>query len=382
MGAVGIIAEFNPLHSGHEYLLNKARLIAGKDPVVVIMSGNYVQRGEMAIMEKWQRAKTAIAEGADLVLEMPFSTTLQAADKFALGSVFALEKVGVDRLVFGVEDENLDFEFLGEKIAELPQRPDLFEDYTQTFSTQYNQMVAREVGFEVSQPNGILGLAYAVANYQLLSPMKMIPIGRIGAKHDSPLALTNAVQSASAIRNQLLQGEAVNLADWLPAQEAAWLSEQKLYPNWNLLFPFLKYRIESASLAELRQIYQMSEGLEYKFKAEIHLSRNFTEFLRRVKSKRYTYSRLRRLALFTLLNVTTDDMFKSFDQEMLLILGTSKVGRKYLKSLRKTSKIPLISKVDQKNSKDGSLSLNVKVDRLFEQIMAVDQNFGRHANQL
>ena len=93
------------------------------------------------------------------------------------------------------------------------------------------------------------------------------------------------------------------------------LAEQKIYPNWNLLYPFLKYRIESSSVEELRHIYQMSEGLEYKMKQEIHLARDFTEFLRHIKSKRYTYSRLRRLSLYTLLNVTQDDILASFNHE-------------------------------------------------------------------
>ena len=109
MSVVGIIAEYNPFHSGHEFLLNQARLIAGKDPIIVLMSGNYVQRGEMAIMSKWSRAKAALQSGADLVLEMPFSTAVEPADLFALGSVSALKALGVENLVFGVENANLNF---------------------------------------------------------------------------------------------------------------------------------------------------------------------------------------------------------------------------------------------------------------------------------
>ena len=378
MSVVGIISEFNPFHSGHEFLLNKARLIAHNDPIVIIMSGNYVQRGEMAIMSKWERAKAALQSGADLVFEMPFSTAVEPADLFSLGNIEQLSKLGVTDLVFGVEDANLNFAYLGGKIAEIPQNHMDFKDYSQTYSTQYNQMVAREVGHEINQPNAILGLAYSVANYNLGSPLKLHPINRIGAGHDDLLQRSGVVQSASAIRNLLLHGEDTsNLKYWMPKAEAAVLSKQKVYPNWNLLYPFLKYRIESSSVEDLRQIYQMSEGLEYKMKQEIHLSRDFTEFLRRIKSKRYTYSRLRRLSLYTLLNVTQDDIIASFNHESLMLLGFSKIGRNFLKDNRKNFQTEIISKVDKRSAKDGSLALQVRTDRLFEQIMGVDQNFGR-----
>ena len=378
MSVVGIISEFNPFHSGHEFLLNQARLIAQNDPIVIIMSGNYVQRGEMAIMSKWERAKAALQSGADLVFEMPFSTAVEPADLFSLGNIEQLSKLGVTDLVFGVEDANLNFAYLGGKIAEISQNHMDIKDYSQTYSTQYNQMVAREVGHEINQPNAILGLAYSVANYNLGSPLKLHPINRIGAGHDDLLQRSGVVQSASAIRNLLLHGEDTsNLKYWMPKAEAAVLSKQKVYPNWNLLYPFLKYRIESSSVEDLRQIYQMSEGLEYKMKQEIHLSRDFTEFLRRIKSKRYTYSRLRRLSLYTLLNVTQDDMIASFNHESLMLLGFSKIGRNFLKDNRKNFQTEIISKVDKRSAKDGSLALQVRTDRLFEQIMGVDQNFGR-----
>lgn len=378
MSVVGIIAEYNPFHSGHEFLLNQARLVAGKDPIIVLMSGNYVQRGEMAIMDKHTRAEAALRAGADLVLELPFSTAVQAADLFALGGMDQLSRLGAETLVFGVENANLNFAYLGSKIAEIPQNHMDFNDYSQTYSTQYNQMVAREVGFEVNAPNAILGLAYSVANYNLGSPMKLHPINRIGAGHDDILKTTAAVQSASAIRNLLLHNEdKTQLSQWLPKEEAKKLMAQEIYPNWDLLYPFFKYRVESASLSELRDIYQMSEGLEYKFKQEIHLANDFTEFLRHVKSKRYTYSRLRRLSLFTLLNVTQDDMVDSFNDEKLILLGFSKRGRQYLKKNRKNFKTKIISKVDRREAKSGSLGLQVRVDRLFEQLMKDDQNFGQ-----
>lgn len=378
MSVAGIIAEYNPFHSGHEFLMNQARLIAGDDPIICVMSGNYVQRGEMAILDKWSRAKAAVEAGADLVVELPFSYAVEAADLFATGGVEVLSKLGAKHLVFGVEDANLNYEYFGQKIAQTPRQREEFADYSQTYSTQYNQMVAREVGHEVSEPNAILGLAYAVANVNLGSPLTLSPVTRVGAGHDDILQREEVVQSASAIRNLLLKGDTKeDLTQWLPKGEISALAAQKVFPNWDLLFPLLKYRLESASLKELQQIYQMSEGLEYKLKAEIHLAQNFSEFLRHVKSKRYTYSRLRRLCLYTLLNVTEDDVYGSFDHASTLLLAYSKRGRKYLKKHRKDFAIEIVSKVDRKKAQEGTLGLQVRTDRLFEQVIGVDQNFGR-----
>ncbi len=377
MSVVGIIAEFNPFHSGHEFLLNQARLIAKDDPIIVMMSGDYVQRGEMAILDKWSRAQAALGQGADLVFELPFSYAVQPADIFGGGALRLLSQLGVRDLVFGVEEANLNFDYLGQKIANVPQRYLDFQDYTQTYATQYNQMVAREVGHEVNQPNLTLAVSYAVANTQLPNPLNLYPVTRLGANHDDLVVRENAVASATAIRNLLWHQKNVSLSEWLPPIEIQALDQQKIKPNWNLLFDFLKYRLESSSPEQLREIYQMSEGLEYKMKAEIHQARDFTDFLRRIKSKRYTYARLRRLCLYTLLNVTTNDLFASYDQITPQLLGYTKRGRHYLKRNRKKFELGLISKVDKKNSESGTLCLQIRVDRLYEQLIGVDQNFGR-----
>lgn len=380
MSTVGIVAEYNPFHSGHDFLMNQARLIAKNDPIVVVMSGNYVQRGQMAIMDKWKRARAALQSGADLVFELPFSFAVQPADIFANGSVKILSQLGVKNLVFGVENANLNFDYLAKKISQIPQDSLNFRDYTQTYATQYNQLVAREVGQEVNQPNLMLAIAYAVANLKLGHPMSLSPITRIGSGHDDPLITEKVISSATGIRNYVLdhQGDDLSaLKNFLPKVELAELEKQTLYPNWNLLFKFLKYRLESSSVDELSSIYQMSEGLEYKMKEEIHEATNFTDFLRRIKSKRYTYARLRRLALYTLLNVQEDQMRQSQEDVSTMLLGYTERGRNHLKRLRKDATVPIISKVDKKNSSQGTLGLQVKVDRFYEQLIGVDQNFGR-----
>ncbi|MGX4763265.1 nucleotidyltransferase [Holzapfeliella sp. JNUCC 72] len=381
MSVTGVIAEFNPFHSGHEFLMNQARLVAQDDPIIVVMSGNYVQRGDIAISDKWTRTEAALAAGADLVVELPFHHAVQPADRFAQGAIEILAELGVETLVFGAENARLNFESLGQKISEIMQKSADFSDYTQTYAAQYNDTIANELGYEVNRPNTLLAIAYSVANVTLKKKLTMQPVKRLGVDHDQPLEKKQPVASASAIRKALNQQENLTeeLKNWLPKKELATILSQPNFPDWEMLFPFLKYKIESTSSSELAKIYQMTEGLENRMKQVIHQTETFDEFLMALKSKRYTYARLRRLALYCLLNVS-DDQIQQFNQKKYArILGYSKLGRRHLKRAKKETELTIISRVNKKNAnKDGDLALEVQVDRLYEQIAKQNsQNFGR-----
>ena len=383
MSVVGIIAEFNPFHSGHEFLLNQARLIAKDDPIIVVMSGNYVQRGDVALLDKWERSKVALSRGADLVFELPFSYAVQPADIFAAGGIKLLQSLGVTDLVFGTEDANLNLQELGDKIANITEHNVDFSDYTKTYATQYNQMVTDEVGYEVNQPNLMLAVAYAVANNKLGHQMTLHPVRRIGQAHEAELVDDELVMSSTSIRNFILHvGATERLNDWLPPVEVEAVNNANSFPTWRMMFDYLRYRLESSTTEELANIYQMNEGLQYKMKAEIITHHDFTSFLRAIKSKRYTYSRLRRTSLYTLLNVTEEEMDRALSEPYLFLLGYTNLGRKYLKKNRKNITLPLYSRVDAKLANGGPLDLNVRVDRFFEQLTISNQNFGRKPNEV
>lgn len=383
MSVVGVIAEFNPFHSGHEFLLNQARLVAKSDPIIVIMSGNYVQRGDVALLDKWERAKVALASGADLVFELPFNYAVQPADIFASGGIKLLASLGVTDLVFGAEDENLNFQELGDKIANITEHNIDFSDYTKTYATQYNQMVTDEVGYEVNQPNLMLAVAYAVANTKLGHPLQLHPIRRIGQAHEAELVDDELVMSSTSIRNFILHvGATERLNDWLPPVEVMAVNNAKSFPTWLMMFDYLRYRLDSSTPKELARIYQMSEGLQYKMKAEIIDHHDFTSFLRAIKSKRYTYSRLRRTCLYTLLNVAEEEMATAQSTPYLFLLGYTNLGSKYLKRQRKEFTLPIYSRVDAKLANGGPMDLQVRVDRFYEQLTMSNQNFGRRPNEV
>lgn len=381
MSVTGVIAEFNPFHSGHEFLMNQARLVAQDDPIIVVMSGNYVQRGDIAISDKWTRTEAALTAGADLVVELPFHHAVQPADRFARGAIEILADLGVETLVFGAENARLNFESLGQKIGEIMQKSADFSDYTQTYAAQYNDTIASELGYEVNRPNTLLAIAYSVANVKLKTNLNMYPVRRLGVDHDQPLTKKQPVASASAIRKALNQQQGLEseFKNWIPKAELSAILAQPNFPDWEMLFPFLKYKIESTSATNLANIYQMTEGLENRMKQVIHQTDSFDEFLMALKSKRYTYARLRRLSLYCLLNVSSEQVMTYSQKKYARVLGYSKLGRQHLKRVKKQTELTIISRVNKKNANlDGDLALEVQVDRLYEQMSKqTSQNFGR-----
>ncbi|KRN29728.1 hypothetical protein IV38_GL000616 [Lactobacillus selangorensis] len=376
--ACGIIAEYNPFHNGHLYQLQTARKQSHADVMVALISGNYVERGEPAIVDKWQRAQLALRAGADLVIELPFADAVEPADRFATGAVRLLAALGCQSLAFGSEEPDADYAQLGQELAALPDLHAAFTDYTQTYATQLNQYYQEKLHLNISHANHLLGLSYATANARLQQPLQLIAVPRVGSAHDQAGA-HDQFASASAIRTKLLAGDLAGLAAVVPPSTWQFLQVHSDWLTWDQLFPFLKYRIQSASLAELRRIYQMSEGLEYRFQQQIGASQTFAAFLKALKTKRYTYARLRRLCLYTLLNVTTSEMKQAYDQPYLQVLGFNQAGQAYLHQIKKTVTVPLVTRVDAKMGRaDGLLGLEVRVDTLIQQLTGVPQDYGRH----
>lgn len=376
MKACGVIAEYNPFHNGHAYQLTQAREKAHADVMVVVMSGNYVQRGEPAIVDKWQRARMALTNGADLVIELPFAISSQPADRFAAGALQILDALNCQTLAFGVEKSEFDYKTLLNEIAPKLKRPQFTVNYTKTYATQWNDFLEEKLGQRIEKPNQLLALSYAYANAQLDRPLELLPITRIGVAHDD-LNSTASYASATAIRQLLLAGEMESVARFVP-YDLSLFSDKLL--SWQDLWPYLHYALNVSWPQELTPIYQMSEGLEYRFWQQNQKSTDFDQFLQLVKSKRYTYARLRRLALYTVLQVTAADITAaSTVDQPIHVLGFNSVGQAYLRELRKNNAAHLITKVTADLGKpSGSLGLQVRVDRLIEQLTGVEQNFRQH----
>ena len=373
MKACGIIAEYNPFHKGHHYQIEQIRKQTDADVIVVAMSGNFVQRGEPAIENKWHRAKMALENGADLILELPTLSSTQATDWFAAGGVGILHAAKCQEIAFGVEDTSIDYQVAFKEWITLQTR--IKEDVTNdemkslTYANRLSLISKENFGENsplyqlMQQPNQQLGFAYVKEILSRNLPMKFLTIERMGNGHLDELLLEGQFASGTALRKQLVKVERnYQLYAQLPYLEE--VSSNEYRNNWEQYWMLLKYQIERSSLEELRTIYQMDEGMEYRFKKCLPQANSFYEFIQFLKNKRWTWARLQRLCIYVLLGITKEQIKQHFktihSPKEVTVLGFNEIGREYLKNLRE-EETNFIT-----NYAHPSLELQKKFDNIYD----------------
>ena len=347
MKACGIIAEYNPFHKGHHYQIEQIRKQTDADVIVVAMSGNFVQRGEPAIENKWHRAKMALENGADLILELPTLSSTQATDWFAAGGVGILHAAKCHEIAFGVEDIRIDYQVAFEEWITLQAR--IKEDVTNddmkslTYASRLTLIAKESFGQNsplyrlMQQPNQQLGFAYVKEIFSRNVPMDYLTIERKGNGHLDAKIQEEQFASGTALRKQLLKPERnPNLYAQLSYLEE--ISSVAYRNHWEQYWLLLKYQLERSSVEELRNIYQMDEGIEYRLKKILPQANSFYNFIQLLKNKRWTWARLQRLCLYVLLGITKKQVEKYFESirkpNKVTVLGFNGRGREYLKTLR------------------------------------------------
>ena len=352
MKVCGVIAEFNPFHQGHAYLLEQARKQTGADVMVVVMSGNWVQRGEPAIEQKWSRAKAALHYGADVVIEMPTTVSCQATDLFARGAVEILKKVGCHSLAFGCEggDEAF-FEAAVSQRQAIEKEISRFveENRSLTFASQLTQLAIKKFGEEsalveaLQSPNQQLGLAYAGENAKGEHPMQIVPITRVGSGHLDDALEETAFASGTALRKALKE----NREEKVLREQLSYVQfDKEEYKNyWKYYWPLLKSIVLRSTDEELRAIYQREEGIENRLKEVIRTTSSIEECLQQLKNKRWSWARLQRLLVYVLLGVTKAEMedYWSRPIEQGAVLGFTSKGQEWLKNMREVESFHLIT---------------------------------------
>ncbi|MBJ8326434.1 nucleotidyltransferase [Streptococcus pacificus] len=323
MTITGIIAEFNPFHYGHRYLLEQ---LSGLK--IIAMSGNFTQRGEPAIVDKWLRAQMALENGADIVVELPFLVSVQSADYFAKGALSILNQLGIEELAFGTE-ENSDYHKLlddyrnkQEEMEQFIKQQPHLKSYPEKSQAMWQQLSG--ISFSGQTPNHILALSYikGLAPYDI----QLKPIKRIGAGFHS-LDKTASIVSATAIRQHLKDQNFLKKAtpSWETLLKAPTVS-------WDNYFQFLKYNILSHH--GLTEIYQVNEEMASRIKTAITSVENIDELIAQVATKRYTKARVRRLLTYILVNVKDSPL-----PEKIHVLGFSQKGQRYLSQLENKEKL-------------------------------------------
>ena len=357
MTITGIIAEFNPFHNGHKYLLEQAEGLK-----IVAMSGNFMQRGEPAIVDKWTRAQMALEHGADLVVELPFLVSVQAADFFGQGAVAILARLGIDTLAFGTE-EVLDYQKIADLYSERGQEMEKFVDnlpdslsYPQKTQAMWKEFAGLD--FSGDTPNHVLALAYAkaVAGRNI----KLHPIQRQGAGYHS---VDKDVDFASATALRQHQNDQNFLERFMPSVA---LFENASKVNWEDYYPLLRYQI--LSNPDLTTIYQVNQEMAVRIKEAIKTSQTLEELVESVATKRYTKARVRRFLTYILVQARECAL-----PEAIHILGFTEKGRQHLKSLK--DQVHLVSRI----GKEPWDAMTQKADQIYQlgHPSIAEQNFGR-----
>ena len=353
--AIGIICEFNPFHNGHKYLIQKAKSLVN-EPVAVVMSTSFTQRGEVAVTDKFTRAKSALLGGADLVIELPVAYAVSNAEVFAKSGVKILSSFSdMNYLAFGCENNNINLLKQAAQAhrntavqALVAKEMQNGSYYPKAIENAVREIYSNETADILSTPNNVLAVEYLKALPNNISPL---PIQREGVAHDSKNTANNFA-SASYIREKLKSGE--NIGEVVP------------YSPSELAFPenletALLYKLRSMTAKEIANLPDVTEGLENRIYSAIHEYNCVDEILFAVKSKRYTLARLRRILVCALLNITKE--IQNIEPSYARVLGFTNEGAKILKNCN----LPVITSVKK------GLSLGCNIEKLLKtEIFATD----------
>ncbi|MFV0518879.1 MAG: nucleotidyltransferase [Lachnospirales bacterium] len=391
---LGIITEYNPFHNGHLYNIEKGKTISKSENVIVAMSGNFVQRGQPAIIDKYKRCEMALIGGADLCLEIPTPYVLESAENFSKCGVSIFDKSNiVDNIVFGSESGNIDslshiatfllYENIEYKLA-LKKNLDLGISYPKAVST-----TLKSFGFnENFTANNTLAIQYLIALQEQSSKIKAYTVKREGSNyHDNTINDSTLGASATAIREILHNSKNIELAKGYIPENIYELFQKEVTQNFTSidnLSDIFHYRLATMTITELQNINHVSEGIENLI---LNTSNKFyliSDILEQCTSKRYTKSKISRIILSIILDIKKDGTSKTCPP-YIRVLGYKKEKEFLLKDLIKKSSLPVIVNLnksflppeakkmledEKKYSKIYNLSFNSKKTSKFDEVQS------------
>ena len=359
METIGIIAEYNPFHNGHLYHLNTIKEMYPDSTIVLVMNGNFTERGDVSIIDKWKKTKIAINLGIDLVIELPYPFATQSADHFAYGAVTLLEKLNVDKLVFGSESNNIeDLKLIAKTQIENDEFEKLVKIYSKmgkNYPTALSCALEDLTGKKIETPNDLLGISYIKAILENNYKIKPETIKRTNDYHSTEL--NNEVSSATSIREALKNNQ--NIDNQVPIETKKELNNLHFIDDY---FNILKYKIITEKDLSIYQT--VDEGIDNLLKKEISNCNSYDELIKKVKSKRYTYNKISRMLIHILCNFTKEKREKFNDIKYIRILGLNKNGRDYLNTIKKEINIPIISKITRE--KDEMLEFEIETTKIYD----------------
>ena len=373
MNVLGIIAEYNPFHNGHKYHIEQSKKELGCDYTVAVMSGNFVQRGEPAILNKWTRSKVALLNGVDLVIELPVIYSIASAEFFSNGAISTLNATNIiTHLSFGSEEGSL---YKLNKVADvLIAEPNEYSKLLKNnLSDGLSFAVARKTAIEnyldetvdcIDKSNNILAIEYLKSLKKLNSNILPHTIERIGARYNDTESVDN-FSSATAIRNNIDNLDM--LKSNLPSS-----SYDELINNINSLiyandfFPYIKLLIQRTSTKEMKLLPDVSEGLENRIIKVFEDAKSFEEAVDRISTRRYPATRIQRTLFHLLLDMKKD--ITARPPEYIRILGFNNKGRELINLLKEKSSLPVIHNPQDLKATSKIMSYEVRATNIYNSI--------------
>ena len=361
---IGIVAEFNPLHSGHRYLIKCARKLADENhgEVICVMSEFFTQRGEVAIVDGYIRAKEAVRSGCDMVIALPYLGSVAYGDDFARKSIEILAGAGITHLIFGTEKDDISvFEEIYTKQQKING-----EEYKKLLKTGLNHAKINSAlyGLESNNPNFSLAYSYYKAIREADLDIKMVPVKREGQGLNSSDISGEVHLSATAIRRNINDEK---IEKYLSKEMVADLRKEAIASE-DALFPYLKYKIVSLGKAGIEQIYDVSEGLENRIYEAALKAKSYSNLVELIATKRYSNKKIQRVLLHILTNTTKENYKENFSTNNFRVLAVKKHKAAIIREINREGKISLHPLLNSKNSM--RFEQDIKVARIYEMLFS------------
>ncbi|TDT68019.1 putative nucleotidyltransferase [Hypnocyclicus thermotrophus] len=376
MKATGIIVEYNPFHNGHKYHLEKAKKKNRKNIIIAVMSGNFLQRGEPAVLNKWVRTEMALLNGVDIVVELPVFYSIKSAEGFAEGAVRILDALNVETIIFGSEAgeinelkeiANLHFNENFQNL--IKNRLKTGVSYPNAFNEALNEYgILKEL-----KPNNILGVEYIKAGEKIKSKINFQTIKREKVDFYGE-EIREKITSATNIRKLIINNEIEKIKETVPGN-CYNLIKKNLDKIVTLddFYPYIRYEIIN-NYKKLKKLKDIEQGLENRIYNVALQSENIIEFLENIKTKRYTTSRIKRILISILIGMYEDE----YQLDYIKILGFTGNGRKYLNYIKNNCKLDFITNI--KNLKENftkerreRMSFEFKTDNIYKLVKSYEE---------
>ena len=374
MRVVGIICEYNPFHLGHLYQIKKIREMILDCLIICIFNGTFMQRGEVSIINKWDKTRICLEYGIDVVVELPFVFATQSSDIFAHGALKILNNLHIDTLVFGSESNNVEIlktlamaqlnnKVFDDKVCEYLDKGD-------NYPTALSKALEVITKYRIKEPNDILAVSYIKEIIKNNYSIEPVAIKRTNDYHG--VVISGDMINASLIRKMLVNGN--DVSKYVPKATLKYLND---IPSKDKFYSLLKYQIIN-NIDNLDSFQTVDEGLNNLIKKNIYNANSLDELINLIKTKRYTYNKLNRMFTHILTNFKKEDN-EELEINYVRLLGFNKRGRSYLNKIKKDMEIPIVTGYNKIN--DKIFNIEKRVSYIYSLLIVNNDSYLKEENK-